>query len=106
MRSPRDLPGFILALASAAAVLTALGMVFLYAPREATMGDVQRIFTFTPFGSGRLFGFLDLSGGHPCIWPVGSAGDIPASSVEEADFITMAVLTGSLWGPPGLGHAL
>ena len=42
----RDLPGFILALAAAVVVLTALGMVFLYAPREATMGDVQRIFYF------------------------------------------------------------
>ncbi len=33
-------------LASAVAILTALGMVFRYAPREATMGDIQRIFYF------------------------------------------------------------
>ncbi|OQY21099.1 MAG: hypothetical protein B6I35_09175 [Anaerolineaceae bacterium 4572_32.2] len=41
-----DWLGIVLAGLSAIAVLVALGMVFLYAPREATMGDVQRIFYF------------------------------------------------------------
>ena len=39
-------PGLCLTVVSAVAVLVALGMVFLYAPREATMGEVQRIFYF------------------------------------------------------------
>ena len=36
----------VLAGLSVVAFLVALGMVFFYAPREATMGEVQRIFYF------------------------------------------------------------
>jgi len=46
MGEKRGVLGLVLASAGAAALMAALGMVFLYAPREATMGDVQRIFYF------------------------------------------------------------
>ena len=42
----QDASGIALAALSGVAMCGALGMVFLYAPREATMGDVQRIFYF------------------------------------------------------------
>jgi len=107
MNRHRDLPGLILALASAVAVLTALGMVFLYAPREATMGDVQRIFYFHvssawvgffAFFVTFLAGILYLIRGERQ-WDV-----LALSSVEVGlTFITMAVITGSLWARPVWG---
>jgi len=107
LRSPRDLPGFILALASAAAVLTALGMVFLYAPREATMGDVQRIFYFHVSSAWvGFFGFfVTFLAGILYLARRERRWDILAlSSVEVGlTFITMAVLTGSLWARPVWG---
>ena len=45
-RSGQDWWGIALAALSGAAIVIALTMVFVYAPREATMGDVQRIFYF------------------------------------------------------------
>ncbi len=107
MNRHRDLPGLILALASTVAVLTALGMVFLYAPREATMGDVQRIFYFHvssawvgffAFFVTFLAGILYLTRGERR-WDI-----LALSSVEVGlTFITMAVITGSLWARPVWG---
>ncbi len=107
MTQHRDFTGLILALASAVAVLTALGMVFLYAPREATMGDVQRIFYFHvssawvgffAFFVTFLAGILYLIRGERR-WDV-----LALSSVEVGlTFITMAVITGSLWARPVWG---
>lgn len=107
MRLQRDLSGFILALASAVAVLTALGMVFLYAPREATMGDVQRIFYFHVSSAWvGFFGFfVTFLAGILYLARRERRWDILAlSSVEVGlTFITMAVLTGSLWARPVWG---
>jgi len=103
----RDLPGLILALASAVAVLTALGMVFLYAPREATMGDVQRIFYFHVSSAWvGFFGFfVTFLAGILYLIRGERRWDILAlSSVEVGlTFITMAVITGSLWARPVWG---
>lgn len=107
MNRHRDLPGFILALASAVAILTALGMVFLYAPREATMGDVQRIFYFHVSSAwvGFFAFFVTFLAGILYLIRRERRWDILAlSSVEVGlTFITMAVITGSLWARPVWG---
>ncbi|MBC7228520.1 MAG: cytochrome c biogenesis protein CcsA [Thermoflexales bacterium] len=107
MNRYRDIPGLILALASAAAILTALGMVFLYAPREATMGDVQRIFYFHVSSAwvGFFAFFVTFLAGILYLIRGERRWDILAlSSVEVGlTFITMAVITGSLWARPVWG---
>jgi heme exporter protein C len=97
----------ILVFVTAIAVLIALGLVFLYAPREVTMGDVQRIFYFHVasawvgfFGFFITFlaGILYLARGTRR-WDV-----LALSSVEVGlTFITMTVVTGSLWARPVWG---
>lgn len=102
-----DLAGFILALASVVVVLAALGMVFLYAPREATMGDVQRIFYFHVSSAWvGFFGFfVTFLAGILYLIRAERRWDILAlSSVEVGlTFIAMAVITGSLWARPVWG---
>ncbi len=92
---------------SALAVLVALGMVFLYAPREATMGDVQRIFYFHVASAwvGFFAFFVTFVAGIGYLARGERRWDILAlSSVEIGlTFITMAVVTGSLWARPAWG---
>ena len=107
MRQNRDIPGLVLALASAAAVLTALVMAFLYAPREATMGDVQRIFYFHVASAwvGFFAFFVTCAAGIGYLARSERRWDILAlSSVEIGlTFITMTVVTGALWARPVWG---
>jgi heme exporter protein C len=88
-------------------MLGGLAMVFLYAPRERNMGDVQRIFYFHVASA--WVGFFAFA-----VTFLASAGylarggrrwDILAlSSVEIGlTFITMTVVTGSLWARPVWG---
>jgi heme exporter protein C len=97
----------VLPAASTLAVLVALAMVFLYAPREATMGDVQRIFYFHVASAWvGFFAFLVTSAAgigyltrREQWWDV-----LALSSVEVGlTFITMTVVTGSLWARPVWG---
>jgi len=85
----------------------ALGMIFLYAPREATMGDVQRIFYFHVasawVGFFAFFVTFLASAGYLARgerqWDI-----LSLSSVEIGlTFITMTVVTGSLWARPVWG---
>ncbi len=103
----KDTAGLILILLSAVAVLAALGMVFLYAPREATMGDVQRIFYFHVASAwvGFFAFFVTCLAGIVYLLRGGRQWDVLAlSSVEVGlTFITMAVITGSLWARPVWG---
>ena len=108
MRKPGpDWLGIILAGLSAVAVLAALGMVFLYAPREVTMGDVQRIFYFHVACAwvGFFAFFVTFVAGIGYLARGERRWDILAlSSVEIGlTFITMAVVTGSLWARPVWG---
>ncbi len=100
----RDVVGLALVLLSGVAVLAALGMVFGYAPREATMGDVQRIFYFHVSSAwiGFLAFFVTFLAGVLYLVRRERRWDILAlSSVEVGvTFITMAVVTGSLWARP------
>lgn len=107
MKTFRDPLGFLLACASALLILLALGMVFIYAPREVTMGDVQRIFYFHVASAWVGFGafFVTLVGGAAFLARGERRYDILAlSSVEVGlTFIAMTVITGSLWARPTWG---
>jgi heme exporter protein C len=82
-------------------------MVFLYAPREATMGEVQRIFYFHVASAWvGFFGFFVTFVGGVLYSLRGERrwDALGLSSVEIGlTFITMAVITGSLWARPVWG---
>jgi heme exporter protein C len=107
MKRDRDILGFLLAGVSGTAVLVALGTVFLYAPREATMGEVQRIFYFHVASAwvGFFAFFVTFLAGIGYLTRGERRWDILAlSSVEIGlTFITMTVVTGSLWARPVWG---
>jgi len=106
-RARRDMAGLLLAGTSGILVLAAVGMVFLYAPRELTMGDVQRIFYFHVasawvgfFGFFVTFlaGIVYLTRGRRR-WDI-----LGLASVEVGlTFIIMTVVTGMLWAKPVWG---
>jgi len=106
-RSGQDWFGIVLAGLSGVAVFVALRMAFLYAPREATMGDVQRIFYFHVASAwvGFFAFFVTFLAGVGYLARGERRWDIIAlSSVEIGlTFITMTVITGSLWARPVWG---
>jgi len=106
-RPTNDLIGLLLAGASGVLIITALGMVFLYAPRELTMGDVQRIFYFHVASAWvGFFGFfVTFLAGVVYLTHGGRRWDILGlSSVEVGlTFIIMTVVTGMLWARPVWG---
>jgi heme exporter protein C len=99
--------GLLLACATGAAVVTALGMAFLYAPRELTMGDVQRIFYFHVASAWvGFFGFFVtfLAGIGYLVTGRRRWDIVGLSSVEVGlTFISMTVITGALWAKPVWG---
>jgi len=103
----QDASGIALAALSGVAMCGALGMVFLYAPREVTMGDVQRIFYFHVASAwvGFFAFFVTFLAGVGYLVRGERSWDILAlSSVEIGlTFITMTVVTGSLWARPVWG---
>ena len=107
MRKNRDILGLLLNGFSTVAVLIALGMAFLYAPREMTMGEVQRIFYFHVASAwvGFFAFFVTFLAGIGYLVRGERRWDILAlSSVEIGlTFIAMTVITGSLWARPAWG---
>jgi heme exporter protein C len=105
--SRRYWPGLLLAGASGVAVIVALAMVFLYAPREVTMGEVQRIFYFHVASAwiGFFAFFVTFLSGIGYLASDRRLLDIVGlSSVEVGlTFITMTVVTGALWAKPVWG---
>ena len=97
----------LLAGLSAGIFLTALGMVFFYAPREATLGEVQRIFYFHVASAWvGFFGFFVTFLGSVLYLARGARRwDILALASAEIGltFITMTLLTGMLWAKPAWG---
>ena len=85
----------------------ALGMVFFYAPREVTMGEVQRIFYFHVASAwiGFFAFFVTFLSGISYLATDRRRWDIVGlSSVEVGlTFITMTVVTGALWAKPVWG---
>jgi len=108
MRKPgQDRLGIVLVGLSGVAVCVALGMVFFYAPREAAMGEVQRIFYFHVASAwvGFFAFFITFLAGIGYLARGERRWDILAlSSVEIGlTFITMTVITGALWAKPAWG---
>ena len=103
----QDLFGLLLAGLSGVFVIVALTMAFLYAPRELTMGDVQRIFYFHVASAWvGFFGFFVtfLAGIGYLVTDKRRWDIVGLSSVEAGlTFITMTVVTGSLWAKPVWG---
>ncbi len=100
--TPRALQ--ILSVATALLMLSALGLVFLYAPQERTMGEVQRIFYFHVPSAwvGGLAFFVTLVAGIAFLRTGDAKWDrIGYSSVEiGVTFATMTLFSGMLWGRP------
>ncbi len=113
------LMGRLLSLISLVAFLAALGMVFLYAPREATMGPIQRIFYFhvasawvgfcgffITFLAGILYLAHKQQRWHKRQrWHKQRHWDILGLSSAEVGltFISMTVMSGMLWAKPVWG---
>jgi heme exporter protein C len=96
--------GDLLTVLSAAMMIAALYLVFLYAPREATMGDVQRIFYFHVSSAwvGFFAFFVTLLSGIAFLRSGRRYWDIVGSSSAEigVTFTAMAVVSGSVWAKP------
>jgi heme exporter protein C len=87
--------------------LVALYMAFVYAPREATMGDVQRIFYFHVGAAWTAFlaFFVVFLGGLAYLRTGDRRWDALALSSAEIGvvFTTITLATGSIWAKPAWG---
>lgn len=94
----------ILNLVSAVMAVIALGLVFMYAPREVTMGEVQRIFYFHVAAAwiGGLALFVGLVAGIMLLVTGDQKWDhLELSTVEVGlAFSVMTLFTGMIWGRP------
>jgi heme exporter protein C len=94
----------ILNWAAVVMMMGGLAMVFLYAPRERTMGDVQRIFYFHLGAAwvGFFAFFVTMVGGVIYLWQGATRWDGVSSASAEIGtaFMTMAIVSGSLWARP------
>lgn len=91
----------VLTWASAVVIIVALYMVFVYAPTERTMGDMQRVFYFHVSSAwvGFFAFFVTLIASIVYLLKGTRKWDIVAlSSVEVGvTFMTMAIISGSIW---------
>ena len=89
---------------SALTMIAALCLVFLYAPTERTMGDVQRIFYFHVSSAwvGFFAFFVTFVAGIAYLRTKKRLWDIVGHAASEIGivFTAMAVLTGSIWAKP------
>jgi heme exporter protein C len=87
--------------------LLALYMAFVYAPKEATMGDVQRIFYFHVGAAWTAFlaFFVVFLGGVAYLRTQDRRWDALSLSSAEIGvvFTTIALATGSIWAKPAWG---
>ncbi len=86
------------------AMTISLGMIFIYAPNETTMGHVQRLFYFH-VGSAWVASitfFVALICGTLYLWkPKPEFDAISLASVEiGVVFIMLTIISGSVWGKP------
>lgn len=103
----KDTIGMVLGVLSVVAFVGGLGMVFFYAPREVTMGEVQRIFFFHVSSAwvGFLGFFVTALGGLLYLIRGKHHWDILALSSAEVGlaYISMTLVTGMLWAKPAWG---
>jgi heme exporter protein C len=92
---------------TASAMALALFMTFVVAPREATMGDLQRIFYFHVASSwvGYLALLVTFAASILYLRQGARRWDIVAVSSTEIGllFITQGILSGSIWARPAWG---
>src|SRR5260370_5957481 len=88
-------------------MLVALYMIFLYAPQESTMGEVQRIFyVHFPTAMTALFSyFLVFLGSVGYLWKRSWFADDLAYAAAEVGFVfcCCVLVTGPLWAKPAWG---
>ncbi len=87
---------------SFALMMAALYLIFLYAPTEKEMGDIQRIFYFhVPIAwVSFLAFFIVFAGSILYLWKRDRKWDVLAHSSGEIGvvFTTLVLITGSIWG--------
>jgi len=87
--------------------MVALYMVFLYAPQEATMGEVQRIFYIHVSSAWTAFlaYFLVFIGSAGYLWKRSPGADHLAQAGGEVGFVfcSAVLVTGPLWARPVWG---
>jgi heme exporter protein C len=92
----------ILAVLSFAGMSISIWMIFLYAPEDAVQGEPQRIFYFhVPMAWLGMLGFVVVAvGGIGYLITKNERWDWAARAAAElgALFITLALITGSIWG--------
>ncbi len=88
-------------------IFVALSMIFLYAPQEATMGEVQRIFYIHLASALTAFVayFLVFAGSLSYLWMRNPLADDLAYASAEVGFLfcTCVLVTGPLWARPVWG---
>jgi len=88
-------------------LLVALYMIFLYAPQEATMGEVQRIFYIhvSSAWTAMVAYFLVFLGSVAYLWSRRDGADDFAHGAAEVGFVfcTGVLVTGPLWAKPVWG---
>jgi heme exporter protein C len=88
-------------------VFVALYMIFLYAPEESTMGEVQRIFYIHVPSAWTAFAayFLLFVGSVGYLWKRSRFADDLAQASGEVGFVfcTCVLVTGPLWAKPVWG---
>ncbi len=91
----------------AAAMVTALYFAFIFAPTEATMGDVQRIFYFhvpSAWAAFLAFGVVFVASIQWLRTKEQKWDEMAVSATEVGIvFCTIALLTGSIWAKPTWG---
>ena len=96
--------GIALDVGAGAMVMVGLYMALSWAPTEATMGHVQRVFYFHVATAWvGFFGFFaTFLASALYLWRGAAIWDIIAASSEEVGFtfITMTIITGSIWAKP------
>jgi len=94
----------ILDIAAAIFTLVALFMALVWAPTEATMGHLQRIFYFHVSCAwvGFFAFFVTFLASILYLWRAGPRWDRVAASSAEIGltFVSMAIVTGSIWAKP------
>lgn len=92
---------------TAAAMLGALWMIFLYAPEERVMGAVQRIFYFHVPAAITCFAsvFVLLGASIAYLWRREAVWDAIALAAAEIGFVlcTLVLVTGPIWAKPAWG---
>jgi heme exporter protein C len=88
-------------------LIVALYMIFIYAPQEATMGEVQRIFYVHVSAAwvALLAYFFVFLGSMAYLWKRSRVADDFAHASAEVGFVfcTCVVVTGPLWAKPAWG---